>query len=147
MNTGTKISPAFEPFLSDSGPNDKRDAIVVYQAPTAEGPPVRGRLRALKQRLDYVKARATAQAPVQAKLFETYQKVASRQLPGSQQLAVSTIGANTLPVGWVEVTRKTLPTIAEQPNVVAVLPNQKIHSSVLKKSTIRSWLGKRRERS
>jgi serine protease AprX len=127
MNAETKISPAFEPFLADSGPNDKRDAIVIYQAPAAEGPRVRGRLRALRQQLDYVKARAAAQAPVQAKLLETYQKVASRQLPGNEKVAVSAVGANTLPVSWVEVTRKTLPTIAEQPSVVAVLPNQKIH--------------------
>jgi subtilisin family serine protease len=127
MNTEAKISPAFEPFLADSGPNDKRDAIVIYEPPTIEGPRVRGRLRALRQRLDYVKARAAAQAPVQAKVLETYQKVASRQLPGKEQVAVSAIGANTLPVSWVEVTRKTLPTIAEQSNVVAVLPNQKIH--------------------
>jgi serine protease AprX len=127
MNAETKISPAFEPFLADRGPNDKRDAIVIYQAPTAEGPRVRGRLRALKRRLDYVKARAAAQAPIQAKVLETYQKEASRQLPGKERVAVSPVGANTLPVSWVEVTRKTLPTIAEQPNVVAVLPNQKIH--------------------
>jgi serine protease AprX len=127
MNTEDKISPAFEPFLAESGPNDKRDAIVIYEPPRIEGPRVRGRLRALRQRLDYVKRRATAQTPVQAKLLEEYQKVGSKQLPGSEQLAVSTVGANTLPVAWVEVTRKTLPTIAAQSNVVAVLPSQKIH--------------------
>jgi subtilisin family serine protease len=62
---------------------------------------------------------------VRKRLLETYQRAGSKQLPGKQRLAVSSIGANTLPIGWVEVTRKTLPTIAEQPNVVAVLPNQK----------------------
>ena len=51
MNDQTKISPAFEPFLADSGPNDKREAVVIYRAPPAEVPHVRGRLRVLKQRL------------------------------------------------------------------------------------------------
>jgi hypothetical protein len=38
MKTKPKISPAFEPFLADSGPNDKRDAIVIYQAPVSDRP-------------------------------------------------------------------------------------------------------------
>ena len=66
MSAETKISPAFEPFLAESGSNDKRDAIVIFRAPGIEGQRVRSRLRALKQRLDYIKARAAAQEPVQA---------------------------------------------------------------------------------
>jgi subtilisin family serine protease len=127
MSTETKISPAFDPFLAESGPNDKRDAIVIYRAPTIEGPHVRGRLRQLKQRLDYVKARAAAQKPVQAKLFEDYQREGSRRLPGQHRPAVAPIGANTLPMATVEVTHKTLRTLAEQPQVIAILPNQEIH--------------------
>ena len=127
MSTEAKISPAFEPFLSESGPNDKRDAIVIYKAPETNSLPVRGRLRTLKQRLDYVKARAAAQRPVQAELFASYQKAGAKQLPGKQQLGVSPIGTSTLPVATVEVTRKTLSALAEQPQVVAILPNQKIH--------------------
>ena len=53
MNPESKISPAFAPFLADSGPNDKREAIVIYKAP-AHGLPVRGRLREIQQRLKYV---------------------------------------------------------------------------------------------
>ncbi|MBI3988995.1 MAG: S8 family serine peptidase [candidate division NC10 bacterium] len=103
-----------------------RDAIVIYRVPTTEGLRVRGRLRELKKRLDYVKARAAGQEPIQAKLFESYQKAGAKRLPGKQQLAVSAIGASTLPVAMVEITRKTLPALAAQPDVVAVLPNQKI---------------------
>ena len=127
MGKEAKISPAFEPFFSESGPNDKRDAIVIYEAPETKSLPVRGRLRALRQRLDYVKARAAAQRPVQAELFASYQKAGAKQLPGKQQLDVSPIGTSTLPVATVEVTRKTLSALAEQPQVVAILPNQKIH--------------------
>jgi subtilisin family serine protease len=121
------ISQAFEPFLAESGPNDKRDAIVIYRHPAFEGQRVRGRLRALKQRLTRVRALAAAQAPVQEKLLRGYRRQAGKQLPGKQEVTVGPIGANTLPVATVEVTRKTLQTLASQPGVVAILPDQKIH--------------------
>ncbi|MBC8234072.1 S8 family serine peptidase [bacterium] len=126
MKIETKISPAFEPFLSESGANDKRDAIVVYRAPVVESLPLRGRLRELKRRLDYVKERAAIQRPVEERLIESYQKAGSEILQGKQQLSASTIGSGVLPVKELEVTRKTLPVLAEQSDVVAVLPNQKI---------------------
>jgi len=126
MSTATKISPAFEPFLAESGPNDKRDAIVIYRAPESKSLNVRGRLRELKMRLDYVKERAAIQKPVENRVFESYKKVGGKHFQGGKPLAVSTIGSSALPVATVEVTRKTLPALAEQSDVVAVLPNQKI---------------------
>lgn len=127
MSTNTKISPAFEPFLADSNEDDKREAIVIYQAPPLEGLPLRGRLRELKRRLDEVKKQATLQKEVAQKIISGYQ-AASRDLGYTEQpLRTSTIGTGTLPLANVEVTRKTLKALAEQPNVVAVLPNQKIH--------------------
>jgi subtilisin family serine protease len=125
MSAETKISPAFEPFLAESGPNDKRDAIVIYQAPEVDSVRVRGRLRSLRQRLREVESRAVAQRPVQEKLFANYQKLGAKQL-GKQQLAVSAVGNSSLPVATVEVTPKTISALAEQPNVLAILPNQKI---------------------
>lgn len=127
MDTVSKISPAFEPFLAESGPNDKRDAIVIYRAPAAPEPPVRGRLRELKKRLDFVKARAAAQRPIQTKLLQNYRRAGSKALPGKEQLEAAPVGETTLPIATVEVTRKTLPLLAERPEVVAILPNQKIH--------------------
>lgn len=127
MSTETKISPAFEPFLADSGEDGKRDAIVIYQAPPLEGLPLRGRLRELKRRLDEVKEQASIQQAVEQKVLTHYQE-ASRDLGYAEQpLQTSTIGSGTLPVATVEVTRKTLTALAEQPDVVAVLPNQHIH--------------------
>ncbi len=127
MSIETKISSAFEPFLSETGPNDKRDAIVIFKVPAMESFRVKGHLRSLKKRLDFVKAKANAQRPVQEKLFDYYQKEGTRQLPKKQRLNVSSIGANSLPMASFEVTRKTLITLAKQPNVAAILPNQKIH--------------------
>jgi len=86
MNPESKISPAFEPFLAESGPNDKRDAIVIHRAEMPKEIPVRGRLRELKTRLDYVKARAAAQQPVQAKILEDYREAGSKHLSGNQRL-------------------------------------------------------------
>lgn len=126
MSTETKISPAFEPFLAESGPNDKRDAIVIYRASEAGGVRVRGRLRALKSRLDFVKKQAVAQQRVEKKIFASYQQASSGRVQG-KELAMATIGSRALPVSTVEVTKKTLPALADDPDVVAVLPNQRIH--------------------
>ena len=125
MAENPKISPAFEPFLADSRPNDKRDAIVIYKAPTNESMNVRGRLRELKARLDYVKEQASIQQPVQETLSDNYRK-ASKSIQPNKQFEVGKIGSSALPVASAEVTRKTLTALAEQPDVVAVMPNQRI---------------------
>jgi subtilisin family serine protease len=118
----TKISPAFELFLSQAGPQEKRDAIVIYRPPPSL-PPVRGRLRKLKAKLDLLKA---AQQPVQAKLMADYVRDGSKHLPGKLKIGAAPIGQSTLPVMMAEVTRDTLPELASKPNVVAVLPNLRI---------------------
>jgi len=128
MTAETKISPAFEPFLEKSGPNDRRDAIVVFKTePPAEEARVRGRLRALKRRLQLIEDRAAIQKPVQDKLFKSYKAVTRKALPGKQEAAFEPIGKSALPMATVEVTQKILPELAQQPDVVAILPNQKIH--------------------
>lgn len=120
------VSPAFEPFLTDSGPDDKRDAIVVFRPPQQAVAPLRGRLGELKSRLDDVKEFAAAQRPVGAKVVEGFRKAGRKRLKKPQKLEEAEIGETLLPVRMVEVTRSTLPALAEQPDVVAVMPNQKI---------------------
>lgn len=134
MTSEPKISPAFEPFLAHSGPNDKREAIVIYRAPEGTEPRVRGRIRALRTRLQHVRSVAATQRPVEEKLFEGYQKAGNKALPQKQrqELAVTSIGTSTLPVASVEITPKTLPLLADRPEVIAILPNQKIHLIVPK---------------
>jgi len=125
MSAKSKISPAFKAIFARSGPNDKRDAIVIHKT---EGVHVRERLRALtsNQRSEYVKTRAVEQKPIQEKLLQGYQRAAVKHLSGKQTLVGSTIGVSALPVVTVEVTPDTLSALAEQPDVVAILPNQKI---------------------
>lgn len=127
MSIEGKISPAFEQYLAGSGPNDKRDAIVIYRAPGGEEPRVRGRMRALKARLDFVRMRAAAQGPIQAKLAAGYRREGAKHLARDKELQVTSIGGDKLPVVAAQVTRKTLPALAAQPEVVAILPNQRIH--------------------
>ncbi len=113
MAAEIKISPAFEPFLAESGRNDKRDAIVIYRAPEGETPVAKGRPET-EERIEYVREREALHKLVEERILKDY------------QLEVSTIGSSALPVATVEVTRRTLSDLAAQPDVVAILPNQKI---------------------
>ncbi len=122
-----KISPAFDAFLAESGPHDKRDAIVIYRAPEQEDLPGPGTLRVLKHRLAFFKERAPALESMEAQIFKSYLKASSGSVRSQEPLNTATVGGSTLPVATVEVTRKTLPTLAEDEDVVAVLPNQRIH--------------------
>ena len=127
MTDPSIISPAFRPFLEDAKADEVRKAIVVYRAPEKR-PPVRGRLRRLRKRLDYVKERAAEQQPLEDRVFAGYKqafakhyKTRERKEPIHRQ-----IGAGGLPVFATEVTPKSLSDLAEQPDVLAVLPNQRI---------------------
>lgn len=125
MDTNAVISPAFEPFLADSGPHDKTEAIVIYRTSAPPDRRVRGRLQVLRQRLERVKAQAAAQKTAGAELLKAYQEAAKGTK--GDELTAASIGRNSLPVATVQVTRKTLRTLAEQPQVVGILPNQRIH--------------------
>jgi subtilisin family serine protease len=131
ITSETKISPAFAPFLANSGPDDIREAIVVFKLPETPPEPERqsptGRLRALAERLKAVESRKLSQQAVQREILNGYQQAGSKSLPGNQELRVATIGSNALPVAAVEVTPRTLLILAEMPDVVAILPNQKIN--------------------
>ena len=127
MDPANKISPAFEAFLADSGPNDKRDGIVIYKAPPPAEIPPRGRLLEIRKRLQHVRARAKAQGQLELKLFEDVGKIGKKTLPSKETFQTSSVGHRALPVARVQVTRNSLPALAERPDVVAIMPNQKIH--------------------
>ena len=126
MSDHVKISSAFDAFVADSGPNDKRDALVIYRAPrdgTLPSAP-----KDPTERLKYVKERADRQRTVYVSFSEAYQFEALRRLITKRlELTTSSVGSNVLPVAQVEVTSRTLPALAEQPDVVAILPNQRIY--------------------
>jgi subtilisin family serine protease len=126
MSAKEKISPAFEPFMAESRRNDKRDAIVIYRTPVPKAPPVAGRSREPQKRLSYLKEVAALQRSVEERLLRGYKKASSESLRNGDELQVSAIGSSALPITTVEVTRATLRALAEQPEVVAIMPNQQI---------------------
>ncbi|MFN8634033.1 MAG: S8 family serine peptidase [Chloroflexota bacterium] len=126
MKGEEKLSPALAALLDDGDPNERHEAVVVVRPPTTSPPRVRGRLRVLAERLQAVEARAAEQRVTQEQVLGKYQDAGSRRLPGRESPAVSTIGTGSLPVGTAIVTRRTLPTLLRQADVVAVLPNQRV---------------------
>ncbi len=131
MNPHLKISTAFDPFLAASGPNDKRDAIVVYESGSRARQAAAGRgtsFAGAGRTLEPFKARVAHQKSIRAAVVAAYQRDAPRRLTKTLKLAASPVGSDVLPVSQVEVTRRTLPVLAEQPDVVAILPNQRLRA-------------------
>ena len=126
MSGESKISQAFGPMLAEHGPNDRIEAIVFYRAPAVRRRPPRGRLRKLETRLKRVKQRAAKQRETHQRISAHYLEAAGKRVKKGEPLDMAAIGASTLPAARVEVTRKTLGALAEDPDVVAIMPNQKV---------------------
>jgi serine protease AprX len=124
----SNVSPSFEPFLAEADPTDTREAIVVFR-PEPPTPNPRGRLRELRDRLAAIKAKAKAAKPLVEQLASAYTKAAAAMQPESKALGLSvrSVAGAKLPVAVVTVTPATLPALAEQHDVAAILPNQPIH--------------------
>lgn len=122
MHPEKKISPAFEPYLADSRRRDKHEAVVIYRAPTARRPK-RGHegLRVAEERVQYVAEQAVLHKEVESRIMNAYAD------SGDESLMMSPIGGSALPAITVEVTQRTLMALAKQPDVIAIMPNQKIH--------------------
>ncbi len=124
MHPDKKISPAFEPYLADSRRRDKHEAVVIYQAPTARrSTRGRGGLRVAETRVQYAAEQATLHKEVEGRIFTNYLDAGA----GDEALMMSPIGRSALPAITVEVTQRTLLELAKQPDVIAIMPNQKIH--------------------
>ena len=80
------VSEAFEPFLSDSGPHDRREAIVIYHTPdAAAGLRAKRRKRmSFNQKKEYLQELATIQQPVHAKSLRAYQKAGKTRFAKSK---------------------------------------------------------------
>ena len=126
MSREAKISRVFEPLLAEHGPNDRTEAIVFYRAPAVRKRPARGRLRQLEARLNRVKRRAAQQRETHQKISAHYLAATGKRIKKGPELEMAAIGASTLPVARVEVTRNSLEALAENPDVVAIMPNQKV---------------------
>jgi subtilisin family serine protease len=122
-STEDKISPAFGAFLAEAGPKERREGIVVYRAPrTREAPP--GSVLEFRRRQALVRARASGQKKVEAELYEGVRKLGKSI--GGEAVTFAGTGGGAMPVARVEVTPKMLPELARRPDVVAIMPNQRV---------------------
>ncbi len=126
------VSEAFAPFLSESAPHDRREAIVIYRTPDSAAT-LRGKQKkrmSLNQKKKYLKELASLQAPAYAKSLNDYKKAGKTRLPKRDKadLVTGTIGpmAGALPFAHVQVTRRTLAMLKKADDVLAVIPNQSI---------------------
>jgi subtilisin family serine protease len=119
-----KISPAFKTFLSEAGPQDRREGIVVYRTPKPVETPTNGNILEIRRRLAQVRSHATAQAKAQSKLSDEVQKLDKKM--GGEPSSLANIGGKSLPIATMQVTAKMLPELARRPDVVAIMPNQRV---------------------
>ncbi len=124
-----KISPAFDPFLRHD--RSRRDAIVIYRTPEAASSGRNASRNASsaersQTRRDLIQQQASQQQAIETQIFERYQ-TRSQDLISGPPLMTRSLAIGTLPVASVEVTRLTLDALAEEPEVIAILPNQAIH--------------------
>ena len=129
MTNHPKISPAFAEYMARCGPNDTREALVIYDAPLPDNMASFAPGADSSQRA-YVRDVAAVNKAVQAESRADYHNKTAKLLPRPTTARSGTVtqavGNNALPVYQAQVTKRTLPLLARQNNVVAVLPNQKI---------------------
>jgi subtilisin family serine protease len=118
MTNRFKISRAFEPFLSHSQPNSKKDAIVIYRGLVEPGSMPQPGTAAY---FDTLKKQEQSNLSIGNKIIKDY------QTKTSQSFYAEPVGQGSLPIAQIEVSRQSLPILAEHPDVMAILPNQKIH--------------------
>ena len=108
------VSEAFSPFLAESGPNDRREAIVIYKTlDSAEALRSKRQKRmSHAQKKRYLKQLAEIQAPVQQLSLNRYRKAGKTRLPKRDKadLVTETSGPveGAMPFAYVQVTRRTL---------------------------------------
>lgn len=118
MTTQSKISPAFQPFLAHSHPDARKDAIVIYRGLLSPGSMPQPGTAAY---FDTLKQQAQNNQSISNQIMNDYQS-ATRQ-----SFYTAPVGQGSLPITQIEVTRQSLPILAEHPEVIAILPNQNIH--------------------
>jgi len=126
--TNNKISPALAAFRSEGDDKDTREALVIYRAPAAANPPrARGRLRTLQAKLNQVKQAAIVQKATQNKLFKGFAAETTPTKPKDGPILQTAPVGDVLPVQWIKVTAEKLDRLAEQDEVLAILPNTRVN--------------------
>ncbi|MGL5080716.1 MAG: S8 family serine peptidase, partial [Microcoleaceae cyanobacterium] len=117
MSTPPKISPAFEQFLAGADANTHKAAVVLFRG--AQPPSVLPE-KGTQAYFSAINSQAQSNQAVVAEMAVSYRSETG------ESLNAETIGSGALPAAKVEVTPETLSALASQPNVIAILPNQRI---------------------
>ncbi len=125
MTVSNKISPALAAFRNEADDKDTREALVIYRMSNVANPQrTRGRLRTLQAKLNQVKQAAVVQKTLQNKLFKGFAAETMRP-KDAPTLQTAPVG-DVLPVQWVKLTADKLERLAEQDEVLAILPNARV---------------------
>jgi serine protease AprX len=124
LNPEDKISPAFEAYLADSNRRDKYEAVVIYQAPQIELSPVNVANGDRTDRVKAARAHADAHHQVANRIHAVVHDLHELL---DDNFRISRIGGGALPALTVEITPATLYDLAKQPDVIAIMPNQRIN--------------------
>lgn len=125
--TEPKASPALKPFLSEGQPDQRRDAIVILRTPPfeeSEQEKIQTRLSDFRRRLLDIEGRSSEK--IRLRVAENYASASRKLSKDKQALGLRRIGRGYLPVASAEITARTLPLLAKNKDVLAILPNQKL---------------------
>lgn len=114
LNPEQKISPAFEAYLADSKRRDRTEAVVIFQAPHVD-------LSPLHDRKNVVRAQSAAHNQVANRIHSAVYDLLH------DNFRISRIGGGALPALTIELTPRALHELAKEPDVVAIMPNQRIN--------------------
>ena len=126
MTARSKISPAFAAYLQEAERDGRMaDAIVLYR-PERPAKPAQtlGRLGALQARLAAVEDLSSGNQAAGRSLLQAYRK--DVRGPRGRHLRTEVVGRGALPVARVEINRDGIEALADRPEVLGVLPNQRI---------------------
>lgn len=121
-----KVSPRLVEQLRQGDRNDKQEALVVHRFAQTSALSVRQQTRVVAERVKSLRAFSQAQTEVSAKFVEKYERAAEK-MSKSVSLFASAVADSVLPITRVDVTIQSIEFLAKDPNVVAVMPNQRVH--------------------
>lgn len=123
----SKISEAFDLVFSEGEARRRRSAIVIFEGDFPKSELTDRKLRQSISRLKMLEESKKANNETYHKIVEGYLSAKSvRNLSNDQPIRHRLAGSGILPLATVEVTATTISTLAKQPDVRAILPNQNI---------------------
>jgi len=122
-----KVSPVLWELLERSSRNTVREVLVIYRVKNAPKGGMRAGFTSTEERAGFAQERARIQARTQSMLLDKYRQSQESRPRREHTADRGTVGGSSLPIISVGVTKASLKSLADEPDVVAILPNQPIH--------------------